>query len=137
MVRRLLETGRAGWGWVRHVYRELNTQADSLATRGLSRKRSFLENYTVDAEDEDVLFIRGSFDGGSKKAHGAAGWRIEVWTRDRVWSTWKQGAVYLPVCSSTKAELLALQTLLRMVEWMVQAGSFRDVCLLEEMPFSV
>eukprot|EP00973_Karenia_brevis_P073289 10182356-Karenia_brevis.AAC.1 len=95
--------------WLRHVYRELNTVADNLATQALRTRTSKI--WTAPSRSHPRR-LRAWFDGGSRDNETAAGWVVQgSWTEsciDRTaWQMLATGSIYLGPGTSTKAELTA------------------------------
>ena len=114
----LATTSERGGDWATHVFRELNTHADEMATAAMTRRTHILEQNRLDPLDHAYLWLRCSFDGGQRGDKAGAGWTIELHTVKHDWEMWKRGAYFIPGASSTQAELTGLRCLMSAL-WMI------------------
>ena len=94
--------------WCRHVYREFNSRADALATRGVLDRRG---SHTLHETPHGKPFlIRCAFDGGRRDSEAASGWWLEgSWVcegQEPSWTTIAEASVYLGDVGSDVAELI-------------------------------
>ena len=110
---------QSGCHWFRHVYRELNDDADAVVNEALDRRvhvqarRPLLMMHGL----PDPWRLRAAFDGGRRGASGeaASGYVIFALCRDGTWRLWKKEARYYDPgehCTVTRAELRAADMLL-------------------------
>ena len=108
---------REGHPWVRHVYREHNTEADTLANEVMDLGAGAFKN---DAISDGVVprtpscaRLRCSFDGGQRGSKASSAWIIQVETQAGVWRTWKAAGYFLPGATCATAEATAASALIR------------------------
>lgn len=126
-----------GANWVRHVYREYNRQADSLATKGKQLLNNDLIFEQKNIDPISVRFIRGSWDGGHDSDKDKVGIGVHVEYCDQTPSEgtiWKQWISAFGCCngkSSADAEILAFVTLLKIIDTVTKPYSDKECHFLE------
>ena len=97
--------------WCRHVYREHNAHADSMATRAMSDSTTGFVEHFADLHCGDC--VQASFDGGKRGDIGAGGWVIHRMSRlAPTKALAMQGGQKFLSITSMEAELRGLELLL-------------------------
>ena len=93
-------------GWARHVYREYNKEADSLATQGIISQSSLMKKCTLPSGIPVALVA--NFDGGLRDGHAASGWILKGrWGEMDDWIEIAHASLYIGMETSMFAELYA------------------------------
>jgi len=109
--------------WARHIYRELNKRADSLATSGLQGNPMSWAT----ARQGIPVAIRAWSDGGLRNDSAGAGWIIKgAWTWEDVekdhWEDLACAALELGCCDALIAEIVAFTQVVDAVDSILRTG---------------
>ena len=115
--------------WVRHVYREHNSEADSMATETLRRKDNLWKSWVVPDPKEHPVQLCCSFDGGSRNRAGSAAWTILVKTKEGAWRKWRERGIYVPQATAICMELTACADLVGFLTKLSSLTTWRQLTL--------
>ena len=94
--------------WLRHVYRELNTEADAMATKAIETRQAHFEANAAYIQ-QAACRANIHFDGGKRDGIASCGWVLSAsFEKDpcnKLWRRVASGALPLGDISSTEAEL--------------------------------
>ena len=123
-----IATRAANADWFRHVYREFNSSADSLANKAMDNNAS--EVHCCDPLSSRPACVRAWFDGGKRRETNscACGWHVEgAWladgTNEPTWRRLASGSVLLQSESTVvDAELHGLEQAVAAVVAIIRDG---------------
>ena len=125
LMHQLAKLWKTGWAaprssgadWRRHIYRELNKDADALANRAMDRRAS--EVWWSPDHLPPFARLRAYFDGGRRAEDCCScGWLLQGmrWSSPAKWHTFATGSIFLaPGTTSVAAELTGLEQVTKAV----------------------
>ena len=114
-------------GWARHIYREYNKEADSLATQGIMSQCSCLQMYSFPMGAPTALVA--NFDGGLRDGHAASGWLLKGrWGEAEEWIPIAHASLYIGLETCMFAELFAASQALSAALSFVRTGTVECDC---------